>query len=161
MIGGRGSGGGDTNIPPEPVFGLYSNGQGTVEVMGIAFREWENTRGITAGTLVLWYDDEIAPLPGIRLAAEVLADETDVKLATSGTAAPGDVIVVGSEVMMVADLMPDGMGYKVIRGSHGSDPATHEVGENIVHLKRRTEILPFLSGFFGSPGREPMHTRSG
>jgi len=50
VIGGRGTSGGDKNIPPEPVFGLYSNGQGTVEVMGIAFREWENTRGITAGT---------------------------------------------------------------------------------------------------------------
>ena len=37
QIGGAAGGGVDTDVPPLPVFGLNLAGQGTIELVGIAF----------------------------------------------------------------------------------------------------------------------------
>ena len=49
----------DTDVPGQPVFGLYPIGAGSIEVIGIAFTDLTNTRSISAGTLTLAYWDEL------------------------------------------------------------------------------------------------------
>src|ERR1700733_5060573 len=49
----------DTNVPGLPIFRLYPNGAGSIEVLGIGFTDLTNTRSISAGTLTLAYWDEL------------------------------------------------------------------------------------------------------
>ena len=49
---------GDKDVPPAPIFGLNSPGQGMCEVSGIGFTDLENTRTISAGSLTLHYWNE-------------------------------------------------------------------------------------------------------
>ncbi len=59
----------DTDVPGQPVFGLYPIGAGSIEVLGIAFSDLTNTRSISAGTLTLAYWDELQGPSTILLSA--------------------------------------------------------------------------------------------
>ena len=62
----------DGDTPPQPVFGLNPAGQGTVELLGIGFETLANTHTIEAGTLGLFYWDELSSPTTYSLAKRVL-----------------------------------------------------------------------------------------
>ena len=60
QISGGNGGGVDTRVPPAPVFGLNPVGQGNLELLGISFTSFTNTRTIVAGTLALFFWNELS-----------------------------------------------------------------------------------------------------
>ncbi|MBV8844426.1 MAG: hypothetical protein JO307_16585, partial [Bryobacterales bacterium] len=150
QIGGGLGGGVDTDVPPLPVFGLNLAGQGSIELLGVAFTTLTNTHTIQAGTLSLFYWDELSSPTGFSLAAAIGTSDSTVTLSPSGTAFPGDLIQIEAEIFQVSAVSSGGTQYTVTRASHGSAAAVHNAGTPIYHLQRNVTIVPFVKGFFGS-----------
>lgn len=151
QIGGSGIGAGDSDVPPRPVFGLSLAGQGTIDLAGVGFTDLTNTRTISAGTLTLFFWDELRSPSTESLASVVEAGDTTIALNSAGTAEAGDMIQIESEVLEVVQVQNGGLTYEVTRGSHGSTAAAHAAGVAVYLLKRNVAIVPFVKGFFGSP----------
>ncbi len=77
QIGGALGGGVDTDTPPLPTFGLSLPGQGTIELAGIGFSNLANTHTISAGTLSLFYWNELASPTLFSLAAAIGTGDYD------------------------------------------------------------------------------------
>jgi hypothetical protein len=150
LKGGEGSGG-DEDVPPAPLFGLSTAGQGLLEVGGIAFPTLENTRTATAGTLTLHYWDELESPSPFTLAAPMDSTVTTLDLNGPGDGAPDDLLQVERELMSIEEVQNGGLRYLVRRASHGSVAAIHALGTPVYHLSKRVSIMPFGKGFFGSP----------
>jgi len=150
QIGGSG-GGVDLDTPPQPTFGLNPAGQGTVELLGIGFTTLANTSTIEAGTLGLFYWDELSSPTTYSLASGVTATDTTVTLSRAGSAVVGDLVQIEAEILEVTGLAGGGTQYQVVRGSYGSTAAAHDAGRLLYHLRRSIMIVPFVRGFFGSP----------
>ena len=149
---GTGQGAGaDADTPPLPVFGLNLAGQGTIELTAIGFTTFDNTHTISAGTLSLFYWHEINSPTGFSLTGTVAATGASIGLAQAGTAQPGDLIQIDSEILQVTATSNGGTQYAVNRASHGSVAAAHAAGAAIYHLQRSITIVPFVKNFFGSP----------
>lgn len=149
LIGGSGLTG-DMDVPPAPLFSLYAAGQGAVELMGIAFSDLTNTRTVSAGTLTLWYQDELSGPEQVALGAAVDNKTTTIPLAGAGTASAGDALVLEQELLTVISVAADKKSYSATRGSHGSVAAPHAAGAQVVRMARNTQIVPFVRDFFGS-----------
>jgi hypothetical protein len=145
---GSGPGGVDTDVPPLPVFGLNLAGQGTVELAGVGFTTLTNTHSIVAGTLSLFYWDELSSPSGFSLANAAAVGDATITLNQAGTAAAGDFVQVDGEILEVTATA--GAQYTVNRGSHGSAAAAHGAGVAVYHLQRNVNIVPFVKNFFGS-----------
>jgi hypothetical protein len=141
-IGGGGAGG-DSDVPPEPIFGFAPTGRGSVELVGVGFQSLDNTTTITAGTLTVYCWNELATTPPPALAAAVAIGDTAIQIA-GGALAEGDLIQIDHEVMAVT-------AEGVERGAYSSAIATHAIGAPVYQLSRRTYIVPFAPEFFGSP----------
>jgi hypothetical protein len=150
QIGGSG-GGVDIDTPPQPVFGLNPAGQGTVELLGIGFTTLANTNGIVAGTLGLFYWDELGSPTAYSLASGASASDTTITLSAAGSAGVGDLMQIEAEILEVTGVSGGGTQYQVIRGSYTSTAAAHSAGKLLYHLRRSIVIVPFVRGFFGSP----------
>jgi hypothetical protein len=149
-IGGDGST--DCDAPPAPVFGIGPGRRGgTVEVSGIAFPSLENTHTITAGTLTLFYWNELQGPPAHVLALEASADDTVLTLNQAGTAEAGTFVQAGAEILRVEEVLGDCTSYRVSRGAHDTAAEPHEAGSVVYHLESSTTVLPFPKNFFGSP----------
>jgi len=149
QIGGASGGGVDADVPPMPVFGLNLAGQGTVDLLGVSFASLTDTHTISAGTLILYYWDELASPTSFALAAAASAADAAITLSSAGPAAAGDLIQIESEVLRIES--STGAQYTVERGSHGSAASAHAAGATIYHLKKNVAIVPFVDNFFGSP----------
>jgi hypothetical protein len=149
-INGEGAGG-DTDVPPRPVFGLMPTGEGGVELAGIAFQELTNTRTISTATLTVHYWDELASPTQSALGAAAGENDTYIDLAAPGSAEAGSVIQVESELMVVVQALNGGMRYEVTRGAHTTTAAAHAAGTAVYHLKKKVIVAPFARDFFGSP----------
>ena len=75
----------DNDVPPAPIFGLNSPGQGLCEVTGVGFHDLTNTRSISAGSLTLHFWNELAPATSITL-AEAVSERHDHDSAFRATA---------------------------------------------------------------------------
>jgi len=150
QIGGAGES--DADVPPAPVFGIGAGkAAGTVELSSISFSDLTNTHTISAGTLTLYYWDEIQGTPGITLAAAMVTGDQGLTLSASGPAQSGNFIQIDAEIMEVTATSNNGTQYAVTRGAHGTTAATHAMQAPIYHLANKTLIAPFPQGFFGSP----------
>jgi hypothetical protein len=149
QIGGSGSGG-DADVPPAPIFGLNLAGQGTVELAGISFPDLTNTNSIRAGTLTLFYWNELNSPSGFVLASAVASTDATVTLNAAGTARVGSLIQIDGEILQVTSI--EGTQYTALRGSHASAAAAHAAGAGVYHLDQHVTIMPFVDRFFGSPG---------
>jgi hypothetical protein len=68
QIGGSGTS--DSDVPPQPYFGLGPGQRGgTVELSGVSFADLTNTRTISAATLTMHYWNELQGQPAIALAS--------------------------------------------------------------------------------------------
>jgi hypothetical protein len=147
-----GGAGGDTDVPPAPVFGLSSGVRGgTVEIGAIGFEDLANTRTISSGTLRLFYWNELTGQTTFTLATAVDAAETVVTMNEAGAASAGDLVQVDGEVMRVEERIGSGTQYRVTRGAMGTPASTHGASAGLYHLEGKTVILPFPEDFFGTP----------
>ncbi len=151
QIGGAAGGGVDSDVPPAPVYGLNLAGQGTVDLVGVSFTTLTNTHTISAGTLILYYWDELSGPSIFTLGAAAASSDTTITLASAGPAAIGDFVQIESEVLRVTGSLSGGTVYEVDRGALGSAAAAHAPGVSVYHLKRNVTIVPFVENFFGSP----------
>ena len=141
----------DTDVAGQPVFGLYSIGAGTVEVLGIAFTDLTNTRSISAGTLTLGYWDELRGPSSILLSAAIGTADTSFTVASAVSASTGDLVQIDGEVMVVQQDLTNSTTVPVIRASHATTAAAHTVQAGVYFLAKKIFILPFAQDFFGSP----------
>jgi hypothetical protein len=150
-IGGGGLG--DMAAPPQPVFGLGTSSleSGTVELSGVSFPTLTNTTSVTAGTLTMYYWDELVGNTPYSLGAEMAATDTVLNLTQAGTAAAGSFVQVEAEVMQVAAVANGGLQYQVTRGMHGTTAAPHAAQVAVYQLLSTVAVVPFPLDFFGSP----------
>ena len=148
QIGGTG-GGVDLDTPPQPVFGLNPVGQGMVQLLGIGFTTLANTSTIEAGTLGLFYWDELGSPTSFTLAGAIASADTTVTLSATGPAVVGTLLQIEAEILEVTAV--NGSQYQVLRAGYGSTAAAHDAGALVYHLQRSVVIVPFARGFFGSP----------
>ncbi len=141
----------DTDVPAQPVFGLYPIGSGSAEVLGIAFSDLTNTRSISAGTLTLAYWNELNGPSTILLSAATGTGDVSLSLATAVSASSGDLLQIDAEVMVVAASVTSSTTVTVVRASHGTTAAIHLIGAGVYLLEEKIFILPFAQDFFGSP----------
>jgi hypothetical protein len=154
-----GGGESDGDVPPAPVFGLSTTGEGDLEAGAIGFATTENTRTITHGTLVLHCWDELgSPTPN-SLAALLTGSATSVRIAGGGEFPAAVLLQAGQELLRVLDVPgPDG-SLPVERGVHGTPVEEHAAGSPLFALQRRTSVLSFPPGFFGSPASGSYYYR--
>src|SRR5581483_2999773 len=141
----------DGDVPGRPIFGLYSIGTGTIEVLGVAFTSLTNTRSITAGTLTLAYWDELQGPSTVLLNTAMAATDTSFTVGTAISAAAGDLVQIDAEVMVVQASVAGGTTVVVTRASHGTTAASHSVHAGVYFLAKKIFIMPFAQDFFGSP----------
>ncbi len=141
----------DTDVPGQPIFGLYPIGAGAIEALGIAFTDLTNTRTISAGTLTLAYWDELQGPSAILLSAGMGTTDTSFTVATALSASAGDLVQVDAEVMVVQQSVTSGTTVSVTRASHGTAAVIHTVSAGVYVLEKKIFILPFAQDFFGSP----------
>jgi len=141
----------DLEVAGMPVFSLYAAGQGSLELVAVAFEDLTNTRTVTSGTLALHYWDELSSPSPVQLASGVSASDTQIDLTTAGPAEPSGLLQVGAEIMVVEAVENGGLRYQVSRGSHGSSAAEHASQAPIYHLSRKVFVVAFPRDFFGSP----------
>ncbi len=141
----------DTDVPAQPVFGLFAIGGGSIEVLGIAFSDLTNTRSISAGTLTLAYWDELQGPSTILLNVAVGTTDTSFTVATAVSVSSGNLVQIDQEVMVVQATVTSGTTVSVTRASHGTSAATHAVGTGVYILAEKIFIMPFAQEFFGSP----------
>ncbi len=146
-----GSGAGDSDVPPAPVFAATANGQGLLEIGAISFPTLENTQTVTAGTVTVGYWDELKGTPTLALAADVTAAVTTLQTSANVTFELGDLIQIAQEVMSVTAAVDNTTSVPVVRGMLGTVSATHATGDLVYGLEVRTAVLPFPKQFFGSP----------
>jgi hypothetical protein len=151
MIGGGGLG--DIAAPPQPVFGLGTSplASGTVELSGVSFPTLVNTTSVTAGTLTMYYWDELAGSTPYSLSAAMAVIDTALNLTPAGTATAGSFVQVEAEVMQVVAVANGGLQYQVARGMHGTTAASHAAAVAVYQLSSTVAVAPFPLDFFGSP----------
>jgi hypothetical protein len=148
---GSGGAGGDTGFPPLPGFVLTLGGQGTIDLTSITFPTLLNTLTIAAGSLTLFYYDELNGPSATNLAAGIAATDTTVTLNAVSAAQPDDFIQIDAEICQVQSLQGGGLQLTITRGAQGSAAAVHAMGA-IVYLLERTTVIPaFVGAFFSSP----------
>ena len=140
----------DLDVPPKPVFAMQIKGDGTIDLLGVGFPTFDNTRSIAAGTLTLRYWDELLSPCGLLLTTAVGTVETTITV-SSASIVTGQYLQLGEEILRVNAVAAGGTTLSVTRGSHGSPATAHPVGELVYTLRERTEIVPFSRDFFGSP----------
>jgi hypothetical protein len=151
MIGGGGLG--DLAAPPQPVFGLGTSSleSGTVELSGVSFPTLTNTTSVTAGTLTMYYWDELVGITPYSLSAAMAATDTVLNLTPAGNAAAGSFVQVEAEVMQVVAVANGGLQYQVTRGMHGTTAAAYAAQVAVYQLLSTVAVAPFPLQFFGSP----------
>ena len=148
-IGGAAGLTGDSDVSGIPTFGLNVAGQGTVDITGVGFTSLLNTNSIGAGTLTLAYWDELSGPSTTAITSAISATDLSVALSTAGLA-PGDLVQIEIELIGIAGTNSDG-SYAVSRGAYGTAAAAHAALTAYYVLAKKTYVMPFAAGFFGSP----------
>ena len=140
----------DVGPPGKPMFGLVPKGEGLVELVGLSFEDWANTKTIQAATLTLNFWNELESPTAYSLAQEMSEQSEYVEMAARGPGQAEALIQVEQEIMQILEIEGSGLRYRVRRGVQGSQAASHPVGAPVYHLQRRVYVAPFVRGFFGS-----------
>ena len=151
QIGGGGLG--DMAAPPQPVFGLGASSlaAGTLQLSGVSFPTLIDTTSVTAGTLTVYYWDELAGSTPYALSTAMAATDTVLNLTPAGTAEAGSFVQVEAEVMQVVTVTGGGLQYQVTRGMHGTSAASYAAQTPVYQLASSVTVVPFPLDFFGSP----------
>ena len=148
---GSGGGVGDTGFPPLPTFALEPAGQGTIDLSGITFPTLINTLTIAAGSLTLFYWNELNGPSTVTLSAAITATDTIITLDVASRAQLDDFIEIDAEIFQVDSVLSGGLQLTITRGAHQSVATAHAAGAIVYVLERKTVIVAFLNAFFASP----------
>jgi hypothetical protein len=147
-----GSGGADTQVPPQPFFGMGPGmAGGTAVLSGVSFTELTNTSSVSSGTLTLYCWNELLGTPTTLLAGAMGAGDQTLTLGAAGPGITGSTLQIDSEILRVTAVANGGTLYSVTRGIDGTTAATHAAAAAVYHLASQTVIAPFPADFFGSP----------
>jgi Putative phage tail protein len=153
VVGGGGLS--DLAAPPQPMFGLQAptTPDGTLALSGVSFTDLTNTHSVTAGTLTLYYWNELDGNTLYSLASDMAAADTVLNLSQAGNAKAGTFVQVEAEVMQVQGVQNGGLQYQVARGMHGTAAVAHvsQPALPVYHLQSKVAVAPFPLDFFGSP----------
>lgn len=151
LIGGDPGGTLDIDPAAEPGFGIFSAGDGTLELLSVSFLTLANTRTVAGGTLTLHFWDELSS-PTFSTTSGITLDDVEfVYLTEPGTATEGSLIQLNSEVMRVEEVLDAGARYRVTRALFQTTAEEHADGMPVYHLSKRVIVVPFVRDFFGSP----------
>jgi hypothetical protein len=139
--------------PPQPVFGLGTSSvqSGTVELSGVSFSTLTNTYSVTAGTLTMYYWDELLGQTPYSLAAAMAATDTVLNLTQAGTAEPGWFVQIEAEVMQVVAVENGGLQYQVTAPCMVQPRRHMRYKSRCTSLRATVVVVPFPLRFFGSP----------
>lgn len=151
QLGSGAEGGTDPGFPPLPDYSLTPTAQGTVELAGITFPGLTNTHTISAGTLTLFYWNELNNPSQVALGGTAAAEDTVITLSAASAAQENDFLQVDEELLQVVSVQNGGLQLEVTRGGHESTATAHDTGAAVYILDRKTVVVPFVRGFFGSP----------
>ena len=98
----------------------------------------------------MFYWDELQSPTTITLAATVIATDTTLTLSAASTAQVDDIVQIETELVFVTAIASGGLSLTVTRGFHGSTAAGHTAGALVYALQRKTAVIPFITGFFGT-----------
>ena len=147
-----GSGGADTQVPPQPFFGMGpGTAGGTAVLSGVSFTDLTNTSSISSGTLTLYYWNELLGTPTTQLASGMGAGDQTLTLGAAGPAVAGSTLQIDGEILRVTAVENGGTEYGVARGIDGTTATTHTALALVYHLASQTVVAPFPANFFGSP----------
>jgi hypothetical protein len=151
VVGGGGLG--DLAAPPVPLFGLGPSPTpgGVVLLSGVSFTSFTNTHSVTAGTLTLYYWNELAGNTPYSLASAMAATDASLTLSPAGPATPGSYVQIDQEVLEVQAVQNGGLQYQLVRGIDGTTAAAHAAQAPVYQLSSQVAIVPFPPDFFGSP----------
>ncbi|MDQ6699867.1 MAG: hypothetical protein M3Z36_06755, partial [Acidobacteriota bacterium] len=127
------------------------NRGGTINFGAIGFPELSNVTTISAGTYTLWYVDELSGPAVLSVPSPVNDGQTEIELSTAGTSGANSFIQVGPEIMLVEEVLNEGMGYRVKRGVKNTVASNHDAGSPVYGFNHKIVIVPFIRNFFGSP----------
>jgi Putative phage tail protein len=153
VIGGSAAGSIDLDVPPAPVFGLSlsAGSPGVISLSGIGFSDLTNTHTVEAGTVTVYYWNELMPPTAFQLASPITDQDTVIELNCTGIAQAGAMIQIESEVCRVEASLNGGTRYQVTRGMHTTAASAHSAAIPLYHLKATVAIVPFTRDFFGTP----------
>jgi hypothetical protein len=147
-----GSGLGDTQIPPQPYFGLGAEIHGSVAVLsGVSFSDLSNTSRISSATLTLHYWNELSAPPLTLLQSDLGASDQALTLTVAASLQPGAVLQIEEEILSITSVNGAGIQCAVERGVDGSAAVAHAAGTLVFPLISQTTIVSFPANFFGSP----------
>jgi len=106
---------------------------------------------VTAGTLTLYYWNELLGNTPFSLGAAMAATDTTLTLSQAGPATAGSFIQIEAEVLQVTATQNGGLQYTVTRGMQGTTPAAYPAQTPVYHLLSMVTVVPFPLDFFGSP----------
>jgi len=151
-IGGAGIRTVDLEIPPAPSFslGLSHRLDGSLELSGIGFSNLANTGTIVAGTLTVYWQDELTRSQAILLTGGVSDLDTRMNLSFPGILV-GDLCRIDGELVIVVQVLDGGSQVSVNRGIFSTVPAAHPLNTEIVILRKNIVTVPFVKHFFGTP----------
>ena len=160
-----GAGNPDAGVAGVPQFTLSAQGGGELTVTNVGFTSLTNTSSVASGTLQIFYWNELVSSPFVLGTPLAVTDGTInvSEMASPGSAISiqaGDMLQVGSELMSVLGLSPDG-SYSVVRGAFTTPVVVHNSGDSVLRLQSSVLILPFAAGFFESRASQNyVHTAS-
>jgi hypothetical protein len=152
VIGGAGLRTMDFDVAAVPLFGLSlgSGVNGTVELNGVSFADLTNTATVVAGTLTMYWQNEVAQETAVLLSSAITT--TDVSISVTGsTISHGSFVRLDSELMRVETISAGGTTLTVTRGLFGTTPTAAALGATLVPLRATTATVPFPRHFFGTP----------
>lgn len=141
----------DNDVPPTPIFGLNSPGQGLCEITGIGFQDLTNTRSISAGSLTLHFWNELTPATSITLDEAVSEESAVLRLSNPASFSVGGIIQLGPELVSIDEISEDQLELTVQRGVMGTEVTEHDAGSSVWPLERKSFVIPFVRGIFGTP----------
>lgn len=152
QLGSSSGGTVDSDVPPEPVFGLLTTGGGRVYLGTIGFPTLTNTHTIESGTLSVFYLDELGGPSGLTVGAALNGTDTTLTISPARNLAIGSRVQILAEILTIESAIPGGTQYVVSRGDFETEIAAHAVGDVVYPLQQKVYIIPFARNFFGSPG---------
>ncbi len=160
-----GGGQSDLGVAQAPSFTVAAPGAGVVSISGVVFPDLDNTSSVTSGTLQLFSWNELLDTNAYSLAADLDAVETTVQIAASGASSAilsvGDVIQIGTELLILLAGASAPNAYLADRGAFATTSAAHTAGDAVLLLDKKTTVIPFAPGFFENRASQNfIHTLS-
>lgn len=150
-----GGGQADAGVAGTPGFSLTAPGGGDLALSQVQFTDDTNTASVTSGTLQIFHWNELNTPTVFSLAAGVDATAGSIQLNQNGApyiaeTAPylGQVIQVGTELMIVLGLDTSSNVYTAARGALDSQAAAHSAGDLVLHLDNSFIVVPFAADYF-------------